>query len=42
MPASGEVYDAFELVKKEGRERTLINRTPPNSPDYRFQQKRLS
>lgn len=36
VTATGEVYDAFDLVKKEGRARTLINRTPPNSPDYRF------
>ncbi|UCD80198.1 MAG: metallophosphoesterase family protein [Desulfobacterales bacterium] len=36
MTATGEVYDAFDLVKNEGRERTLINKIPPNAPDYRF------
>jgi len=36
ITATGDIYDAFDLVKKEGRESTLINRIPPNSPDYRF------
>jgi len=36
ITATGDIYDAFDLVKNEGRESTLINRIPPNSPDYRF------
>jgi len=36
ITATAEICDAFDLIKKEGRGATLINRIPSNSPDYRF------
>jgi hypothetical protein len=34
ITATGEVYDAFDLVKKEGRAPSLINRIPSGSVEF--------
>ena len=34
MTVTGEIYDAFDLVKAD--KTVLIEKTPPDTPEYRF------
>ena len=39
LTATGELYDAFDLIKREGATNQLVERTPPDRPERTFESK---